>query len=156
YDGNLRQQSLGKDSGTKHRYNEWNFFFSDTWRWKPTLKITYGLTYGWQSSPVEDTSKESIAVYKQSREVLGFKQYIEDRRKAAENGVSFTPAIEFASLQQTGRKTAFNTDYSNLSPRFSFAWNPSFKQGLARRLFGDQNTVIRGGYSLVFDRTNNF
>ncbi len=155
YDGNLQLQPVGSATGTNHRYNEWNFFFSDTWRWRPSLTATYGISYGWQSSPVEDTNRESMAVYKHSRNVLSFKQYIEDRRQAAELGVSLTPEIEFASLKQLGRKNAFNTDYSNLSPRFSIAWNPSVKKGLLRHLLGDQKTVVRGGYSLVFDRTNN-
>src|SRR5262249_50563987 len=29
-----------------------------------------------------------------------------------------------------------------------------FKEGWLKRVFGDRSTVIRGGYSLVFDRTN--
>lgn len=155
YNGNLQLQPTGSDSSTNHRYNEWNFFFSDTWRWRPSLTVTYGISYGWQSSPVEDTGRESVAIYKHSREILSFKQYIEDRRKAAEGGIRYTPELEFVSLKQANRQNAFNTDYSNLSPRFSLAWNPSAKKGVLRHLLGDQKTVFRGGYSLVFDRTNN-
>src|SRR5262249_9340319 len=49
------------------------------------------------------------------------------------------------------------TDYTNLSPRLSVAWNPSFKADQSTwlaRLFGNKKTVLRGGYTLVFDRTN--
>lgn len=155
YDGDLQRQPAGAETFTSHRYNEWSFFFSDTWKLKPSLTITYGASYGWQSSPVENTGRESLALYKDTRQIVGFKEYLDQRRRAAENGSTFTPEIEYASLSQLGRKNAFNTDYSNLSPRLSVAWNPSFSKGLLGRLLGNQKTVIRGGYSLVFDRTNN-
>jgi hypothetical protein len=34
------------------------------------------------------------------------------------------------------------------------AWNPSFRGGVLGKLFEDRKTVARGGYSLVYDRTN--
>ena len=36
----------------------------------------------------------------------------------------------------------------------SAAWNPSFKNGLLGKLIGERKTVLRGGYSLIYDRTN--
>src|SRR5262249_21612420 len=45
-------------------------------------------------------------------------------------------------------------DYKDFSPRFSVAWNPSYRSGLFGKFFGERKTVVRGGYSLVYDRTN--
>jgi len=48
----------------------------------------------------------------------------------------------------------YKTTWKDLGPRVAASWNPSFTDGLASRLFGDRKTVVRGGYSLVFDRIN--
>ena len=41
---------------------------------------------------------------------------------------------------------------NNLSPRLSVAWSPSFSDGFLGKLTGNGKMVIRGGYSLVYDR----
>jgi hypothetical protein len=41
---------------------------------------------------------------------------------------------------------------NNFAPRFSFAYNPSFTDGILGTLFGDRKTVLRGGGSVVYDR----
>ncbi len=42
----------------------------------------------------------------------------------------------------------FSTARGGFSPRASFAWNPNNK------LMGNRKSVIRGGYGLIFDRSN--
>lgn len=42
-------------------------------------------------------------------------------------------------------------DNNNFAPRFSFAYSPDFAGGLGSRLFGDQRTVIRGGFAVNYD-----
>src|SRR5215471_7055971 len=39
-----------------------------------------------------------------------------------------------------------------LVPRIAAAWAPRFKDGALGHIFGEGKTVIRGGYSLVYDR----
>ena len=34
------------------------------------------------------------------------------------------------------------------------AWTPTFTSGFLHRLAGEHKTVVRGGYSIVYDRTN--
>ena len=41
----------------------------------------------------------------------------------------------------------------SLGPRVAAAWTPGFQSGWLNRLFGDQKSVVRGGYALVFDST---
>src|SRR5262249_2138030 len=43
-------------------------------------------------------------------------------------------------------------DNNNFAPRFSFAYTPRFgSSGLFGRFFGEDKTVIRGGYSINYD-----
>ncbi len=153
-DAGLNLQPLGTPLRSKSRIEEWFFHFSDTWRVNSSLTITYGLNYNLQQPPVEDEGRQTMLVFKDTGQLVSFKQYIRDKMAAAEAGEVYNPDFAFVPVRQAGRKTAFNPDYTNLSPRLSVAWNPSFKVGWTARLFGDRKTVIRGGYSLVFDRTN--
>lgn len=153
-DADLNLQPFGAPLRSKSRIEEWFFHFSDTWRVNSSLTITYGLNYNLQQPPVEDEGKQTVLTFKDTGRLVSFKQYIRDKLAAAEAGVVYNPDLAYLPVRQAGRDTAFNTDYTNLSPRLSVAWNPSFKPGWAARLFGDRKTVIRGGYSLVFDRTN--
>jgi hypothetical protein len=42
-------------------------------------------------------------------------------------------------------------DNNNFAPRFSFAYSPDFADGFGKRLFGEKNTVIRGGFAVNYD-----
>lgn len=42
-------------------------------------------------------------------------------------------------------------DNNNFAPRFSFAYSPDFADGFGRRIFGEKNTVIRGGFAVNYD-----
>ncbi len=153
-DANLNLLPPGAGLRTKSTLRAWEFYFSDTWRWRPSLTLTYGLTYNWQEPPVEDEGKQTLLTFKETGQPVNYRQYMQDKLNAANEGRVYNPELAFVPIRQSGRKTAFNTDFSNLSPRLSVAWNPAFKAGWLGRLFGEQRTVVRGGYALVFDRTN--
>src|SRR5262245_9195634 len=152
-DASLRLQPLGTGLFTKSTLGAYEFYASDTWRWKPSLTVTYGLTYNWQSPPIEDSGKQTVIVERASGKLLGYADYIRNKRAAAERGEVFNPELAYLPLKDAGRNTAYNTDYRDFSPRLSAAWNPSFRSGLLGKVFGDRSTVARGGYSLVYDRT---
>jgi hypothetical protein len=44
-----------------------------------------------------------------------------------------------------------NTDNKDFGPAFGVAWSPVFRTGWMRKLFGDDNTVWRGGYQISYD-----
>ncbi|HMY76589.1 MAG TPA: hypothetical protein PLQ88_32520, partial [Blastocatellia bacterium] len=49
--------------------------------------------------------------------------------------------------------TAYKTDKSNFAPSLGLAWTPDFKGGMLGRLFGGGGqTVLRGGFSMAFNR----
>jgi hypothetical protein len=42
-------------------------------------------------------------------------------------------------------------DNNNFAPRFSFAYSPDFADGYGRKIFGETETVIRGGFAVSYD-----
>lgn len=65
------------------------------------------------------------------------------------NKVEFPAFAGFdAPLNTVVRQKA---DNNNFAPRFSFAYSPNFGDGLGRTIFGDNNTVIRGGFAVSYD-----
>ena len=46
------------------------------------------------------------------------------------------------------------TASTNPAPRVSLAWNPSGSKGFLGSFLGDRKTVIRGGFAMVYDRSN--
>ena len=44
-----------------------------------------------------------------------------------------------------------NRIITNFAPRVSFAYSPDFASGYGKRLFGDKETVIRGGFAVNYD-----
>jgi len=153
-DSSLNLQPFGTGLFTQSTLKAWEFYASDTWRLRPSLTVTYGLTYNWQEPPVEDSGKQTVITFKDSGQLVDLRQYLLNKAAAASAGQIYNPDLAYVPLKQAGRNTAFNTDYKDFSPRFSVAWNPSFRNGLFGKSFGDRKTVVRGGYSLVYDRTN--
>lgn len=153
-DGSLQPNPIGAGLFANSKLNAYEMYAADTWRMKPSLTISYGLLYSWQVPPTEKEGKQTVAVFKDTGELINPKKYLAQKRAAAEQGDFFNPDIAFLPIKESGRKYAFNIDRKNLSPRISFAWNPSFTGGFMHKLFGDKNTVVRGGYSLLYDRIN--
>ena len=56
---------------------------------------------------------------------------------------------------ENGRKYPYNPFYGSFSPRVAAAWNPHFdRDSTMGKIFGGQDTVIRGGYGRIYGRLN--
>ncbi len=82
--------------------------------------------------------------------------YLNARKSAALQGEVYNPTVGFALVGNTGggQKYPYKPFYGSFSPRVSAAWNPSFDSGLGGRLLGHGQTVIRGGFSILYGRLN--
>jgi hypothetical protein len=57
-----------------------------------------------------------------------------------------SPEIAAAGVPPPARR-----DLNNLAPRFGFAYSPNLETGWLRRVLGRQQTVLRGGFGVIYD-----
>ena len=152
-DGSLQPNPVGTGLITQSDLQAYEFYAADTWQMKPSFTLNYGLTYSWQTPPTEAGGRQTLLTFRNSGNFVSAKQYLADKRAAAERGEFYNPQLAYIPIQESTRSHAFDTDWTNLSPRVSAAWTPSFTKGFLNRFFGDRKTVMRGGYSLLYDRS---
>ncbi len=134
----------------------YNVYFSDTWHLRPSLTVNYGLGWALEMPPVEKTGKQ-VALVDASDEPIKTLDYLAQRKSAALNGQVYNPQVGFALVGNVGNglKYPYNPFYGSFSPRISAAWNPHFSHdSVMGRIFGEDATVIRGGYGRVYGRLN--
>jgi len=154
-DGNLQPKPLGASLIARTTLRAYNFFAQDTWRMTPSFTLTYGLAYGWQTTPHELNNQQTlIANHDNGDQILNAFDYINAKAQAALNGNIFNPTLSYIPIGKSGRSDVFSVDYGDWAPRVSAAWNPSLRSGFLGRIFGDRKTVIRGGYGIAYDRVN--
>src|SRR5262245_24787150 len=142
---NSAQIRTGQTVGYLRRY-PWSFFWQDQWKVRDNFTLNYGVRYEYPS-----------AVY-----------------ETRNNGANFVPGVGIVLLNsdklldidptKTGRDalvlrqspvklsaSGINSDKNNVAPILGFAWTPRFGE----KLFGKDETVIRGGFRVGFDEVFN-
>ena len=153
-DGNLNPNPPFTHITQKENVDAYEVYFSDTWRPKPSLTLTYGLTWGVQMPPFDPTGKTAVMIDTSSGQLIDSGTLLNAKRLAALNGVVVNPTLGYVPIKATGRKYPYDPDYSNFGPRLAVAWNPAFTDGFLGALAGNNKSVIRAGWSRAFDRIN--
>jgi hypothetical protein len=133
-----------------------NSYFSDTWHMKPTFTLTYGLGWTLEQPPTEATGKQDVLV-DASDQPVSMSAYLAQRKAAALIGQVYNPALGFALVHNVGDGSGrvYNPYYGEFSPRIAVAWSPHFDADSAMgKVFGHEDTVIRGGYGRIYGRLN--
>ncbi len=126
------------------RQREYGLFAQDSWRANQNLTLTAGVRWEVQNPFVASTQVYSQTTFNELFGISG-------------------PGNLFKPGTQTGKNTQFtqfnadtnsyNVDYNNFAPSLGFAWSPVSKNGLLKKVFGEGGqTVVRGGYSIAFNR----
>lgn len=150
---NLQPQPLGtflRDVTTQ--YGTY-FYVQDSWRIKPSLTLYYGLSYGWQTAPTEANNLQTIMTDASTGALISAPSFLAAKQQAALNGQIYNPTFGFETVG-AAKRPVYGTDYGDVAPRVSLAWNPSPKSGIWNKLLGDRKSVIRGGFAIVYDRSN--
>lgn len=128
-------------------------YFQDVWKARPNLTITAGLNWGVQLIPHEQSGKEVVLTYAATGAALDVQQYLQTRKAMLGSGQAYNPDFSLTPVNSLPtpfhgkmRKTAWN----DIGPRIAAAWEVPFQN----KIFGNHQTVIRGGYALVWDRTS--
>lgn len=104
------------------------YFIQDDWKVRENLTLNLGVRYEYTGQPINDLREITLA------------------REQGSNPL-FNPALPLA----TRVLPEIPVDKNNFAPRFGFAWSPRFGSGFMRSLFGEDDTVIRGGASIAYD-----
>lgn len=134
----------------------YNVYFSDSWHLKPTFTLTYGLGWTLEMPPVEANGKQ-VEFVDQADQPIDTEAYLNQRKRAALAGQVYNPTVGFALVGNTanGLKYPYNPFYGEFSPRVAAAWNPHFdNDSIGGKIFGHDDTVVRGGYGRIYGRLN--
>lgn len=151
-----------------YRWNEYEFYAQDTWKALKNLSITYGLRYSYLQVPAE-TSGTQVGLCR----VVGnacasgsfsLTDFVNQSAELAASGQSASGAGELGfplNGRYNGKPDYWTPDKADLGPRIAFAYSPTPDSGFWKSIFGNGQSSIRGGYSLVFDHfgaaiVNNF
>ncbi|MBS1850012.1 MAG: carboxypeptidase regulatory-like domain-containing protein [Acidobacteria bacterium] len=111
----VRQGSDNKN----FRQHEYSWFGQDSWKVRRNLTLTLGVRYQLDGVPYEENANFSNLL----------------------TSPASYPVVMSIVGPGTG-KQIYNTDYSNIEPRFGFSWDP----------WSDGKTAIRGGFGIFHDR----
>lgn len=154
--GSLAAQPFGTPLIANTNQQAYDFYGQDSWRIRSNLTLTYGFGYGWQTPPSEAHGQQTFEIDSSNNQILTAAGYIQAKQQAALNGQVFNPTIGYLPIRNSGRSGIWNTDYGDVSPRVSIAWNPSYSNGgFKEKLFGAGKTVVRAGFGIYYDRINN-
>jgi Carboxypeptidase regulatory-like domain len=142
--------TFGVEQSTIKTYN---LYAADTWKIKPTLTLSYGLGYTYETPPVEKNGNQVAFVYADGS-LVHTADYLQKRVTAALAGQVYNPVIGYETTASLHIKYPYTPFKKGFSPRVSVAWNPTYKSGFLSKVFGQGSTVIRGGYGRVFGRLN--
>ena len=149
YNKSLQPQPAGATAVRDFHYNEAEFYFADNWRVRNDLTISYGLRWSYYGVPFEANGFETVANV--SLDTL-FAARVQNGAMGI-SGPGAAPNLTY-NLGGPANNAAgyYKPDYKDFGPRLGIAWNPSFKEGLLKSVFGDRKTTIRAGGSIVYDR----
>jgi len=133
----------------KYGLNWYELYGQDSWRVKPNLTLTYGLRWSMFPPPWEVNGL-------QASPTVNLGSQFNDIVKNMQQGVGYE-SVPLLAFQLGGAANnapgLYNFEKSDFSPRFSVAYSPRPHAAWLRNLVGEgDKTVLRGGFSKVYDR----
>jgi hypothetical protein len=165
YDKSGTVSQSGVPVQRKYGVNWYEFYGQDSWRVKQNPTITYGVRWslfpppwevnGFQASPTCD-SDPTVNPGGCPSWSYNLGTEFAHNAQAMKQGIGYdaTPLVSFI-LGGPGNPGPgfYHFGKSDFSPRVSFAYSPRPGGGWLKKMFGDSDkTVIRGGFSKVYDR----
>ncbi len=155
-DGNFNANPLGTPLVDNVHIGSFYSYWQDIWQMRPTITFTYGLSWGLQFPPEEMNGKQAMQLFAATQQpVQNINAYFQARQQAMDSAnwsaIAGLNNFDFAPIRHIpGYSRPVSTYWGALGPRVAVAWQPPFHN----RFFGNRQTVIRAGYSIVWNRTN--
>src|SRR5260370_41478788 len=93
---NLTLGPIGSSGFDQSIIPSYNLYLSDTWHLKPTVTLTYGLSYNLEMPPYELNGKQVSLVDPDGKPIVA-SDYLASRQKAALTGQVYQPVLGFAT-----------------------------------------------------------
>lgn len=146
-DGNFQPNPLGTPLIDHSIIPSANSYFQDIWQFNNKLTMTLGVAWQVQPTPHERDGKYDNLVYAATNTPVDYQGYFQARAANLNAGVlpgqAFNPLFGVTPVNHLPSPNTGNlrvTDWKEFSPRISAAYQINSK------------TVIRGGYSVVWER----
>ncbi len=125
-------------AGPYHLISNYAGFFQDDFKVTPSLTLNLGVRYELMKPPQEKFGQWSMFVPSLAKIVIAGRGNVPDfdQRIAATGLANSIVMAGDVGLPRTIRKP----DYTDIGPRFGFAWRPR----------ANNNTVLRGGYGIFY------
>jgi hypothetical protein len=133
------------------RMDVYSLYGQDSWRMAPTVTLRAGLRWDLQRPFVSGNDTMSTVAF---ASVCGMSgpgngSTFDKCAFASRRDVGVTP--EF--LQLSRDTLGYDTDWNNVAPSVSLAWQPNVQTGWLRTVLGaPEQATLRGGYSVAYDR----
>jgi hypothetical protein len=146
---------LGSNGERDFRQMAGALFAQDNWRLRPNLTLSLGLRYEY-NSPLTDKYNR-VAYYRRGQvsQLLtsGFRGWdgtpISTGTGRAPVGLVY-PGDPDSVLGGTVPNGGVEKDWNNFGPRVGLAWSPQSEGGFWRSLLGNNETVIRAGFGVMY------
>ena len=138
----------GELRGLEFVEDTYETYVQDSWRLRPNLTITAGVRYSF-TPPIYERGGQQLSPN------VDIHDWFARRVNDMQSGIAAdrAPLMGFDLAGQANERSSwYGPDANNFAPRFAIAYNPNFKNGLLRRVFGAQKSVIRAGFGVYFDR----
>ncbi|HEY6392365.1 MAG TPA: carboxypeptidase-like regulatory domain-containing protein, partial [Bryobacteraceae bacterium] len=91
---NLQLNPLGTPGFDQSVIPSYDLFFTDTWHMRPSLTLTYGLSWGLSMPPYEINGKQ-VSMVDAAGNPLDIQSYLSNKQSAALKGQTYQPLIGF-------------------------------------------------------------
>ncbi|MGH9834362.1 MAG: carboxypeptidase regulatory-like domain-containing protein, partial [Blastocatellia bacterium] len=126
------------------RQRELGVFAQDSWRARPSLTLNYGVRWEVQFPFTPLNGSYSTTTVADLFGVSGVGNLFKP-------GTLTGKRPQFIQFNEGER--AYNVDYSDFAPSFGFAWSPNVRNSWLKHILGEGGqTVVRGGYSIAYNR----
>jgi hypothetical protein len=148
--------ALGAPLKRDYRWNEYEFYAQDTWKALSNLTLTYGLRYSYLQAPAETSGTQVSTCHLSAAGCTAYSlgQYYSASAYQGATGGAANDIGEVGfdlSGRYNNRPDFWTPEKGDFGPRVAVAYSPKGSDGFLGKVFGDQKTSIRAGYSLVFD-----
>ncbi|MDX6497134.1 MAG: hypothetical protein QOG23_394 [Blastocatellia bacterium] len=117
------------DPVVAYKENDQYYFIQDDFKLRPNLTLNLGVRYEYTGQPINQLHDITLA------------------RESGSPKAIFDPSLPISI-----RTIPFvKPDRNNWAPRIGFAWSPKYEGGMLHKLFGEDATVIRGGFAIAYD-----